>query len=155
MKIDPMFGITEVKLYHEGNRKPCFHVRIGWMMKVPKVEKVFNIDEYPSRITALADAKQFRDAELLKLINNGEWPPKTVYKKPWKNNKSGVIGVHRSRQYGGSKSRRKKLDCYRWTATWYSQGKIKTASFGETKWGITTAFKMACACREAKKNLYI
>lgn len=142
----PLFGISEV----DDKGELCFWVRLGWKDKKPRVSKRFGFKKNRGRKEALSKATAYRDKELSRLKKLKLYPPTRERIKLPSNNKSGVVGVHRSRQ----SNRYGSLNCYCWTATWSINGKVHTACFGETKWGELEAFEMACACRKAKRNIY-
>ncbi len=152
-----MFGITELLEKHS-QRTPGFQVRLGWKDNKPALDTEFSIKDFKTREFALRAATKYRDKELNKMKAAGTWPVdlSRAMNNTQVNNKSGVNGVHRARQWGklpGGKQGA--LNCFSWVASWYIKGKIKTASFGETKWGQKEAFQMACNCREARSNIYV
>ena len=149
-----MLGITKLTAKHK-NRIPGYIVRLGWTRGNPKISKEFSLADYATYEQALASALDFRDAGVAKLMEEEFWP-KNRYRcmdNPQCNNKSGVNGVHRARQWGNKDGKRQALDCYAWVATWHENKKMKTASFAEMKWGADAAFQMACECREARENV--
>lgn len=151
-----MFGITELKENHIC-RVLGFNVRLGWKDNKPAINAEFGNKDWGGRNKALKAAIEYRDAEIAKMKATGKWPVdrSRAMDNPQVNNKSGVNGVHRARQWGRfSGGKRGKLNCFGWVASWFTNGKIKTASFGETKWGAGDAFQMACNCREARANIY-
>jgi hypothetical protein len=149
-----MFGITEItEKYVSSRRAEGFYVRLGWSEGRPSVSAGFNNKQFGSREKALEAAVVFRDNELGKLQKAGKWPVEKVLTKPMRNNKSGVLGVSRTRQWSRGKPSK---DIYVWQASWHDPETKKpvNAKFSERKWGAEVAFDMACACREAKKNIY-
>lgn len=147
-----MFGITELTWKHS-SRLPGFNVRLGWCNGRPSINAEFTIRDYKSRGKALHEAVLFRDKQLLKLKKEGKWPVDRTRTKPLKNNKSGVLGVSRTPQWGrGGPSK----DIFVWQACWRDSVTRKAVSvkFSEKKWGKDVAFQMACACREARENIY-
>ncbi len=147
-----MFGITELTENH-ANRVAGFIVRLGWCAGRPSIHQEFSTEDFGGREHALQAAKTFRDEQLEKLKQEGKWPVERILTKPQCNNSSGVLGVSRSRQWSQGKPSN---DIFCWQATWRCKVKKKavTVKFSERKWGADTAFAMACACREAKRQIY-
>jgi len=147
-----MFGITELNYKHP-SRIPGFNVRLGWCNGKPSVNAEFSLKDYDSRGQALLKAILFRDKQLAKLIKEGKWPVEKSRTKPLKNNKSGVLGVSRTPQWSRNGPSKK---IFVWQACWRDSvtNKAVSVKFSENKWGKETAFDMACACREAKQNIY-
>ncbi len=150
--MNKMFGITELTEEHS-NRVPGFNVRLGWKDGKPVINSEFNNSKYGGRDSALAAAVDFRNKELKKLIQAGEWPVDRTHSKPGKRNKSGTVGVHRRKQWGKVNGKScPSDDIYVWVGTWVKDGVAGAAQFSERKWGEQEAYEMACAARKAKMN---
>jgi len=144
-----LFGITELKSKYK-NCKPGFVVRLRYVDNKPKIYKEFSNHKYGGKKQALEKAIKYRDEQVKILEKQGKWPADLHRTKPGVRNKTGVVGVQRAHQWGKGG----KLDCYKYVASWRENGKIKTVSFGETKWGDEIALQMAIDCRMARKNIY-
>jgi len=147
-----MFGITELTTKH-ASRISGFNVRLGWCDGKPSVNAEFAMRDFESRGKALHKAVLFRDEQLAKLKREGKWPVDRGRTKPLKNSKSGVLGVSRTPQWGRSGPSK---EIFVWQACWLDPVTKKAVSvkFSEKKWGEDIAFDMACACREAKENIF-
>lgn len=108
----------------------------GWYVRIYAnggvfTSKLFSDRQYGSKAKALESAVVFRDhnqmvADLQK--SEGNYPPrKPFYKKPPKNNVSGVVGVHKVISIIGGK------EMTYFQSTWNKDGKLLTKKFYVTK----------------------
>jgi len=146
-----MFGITKITEKHT-TRANGFFVRLGYSNRKPLITKSFKLSQFNNSTSGcLKAAKAFRDNELLRLKEDGLYPPDKRKVKPLTNSKSGVCGVSRTHQRSGGEAI---PNLYIWQASWINDDRTKGyASFAEKKYGGDNAFKLACASRNEKKRV--
>ena len=145
-----MKGITELKPEYK-NCSPGYRVRLRYCNGTPQIQQTFLDSKYGSHEKAHSAAKVF----VMLIEKRLPTQVSRTRTKPTVRSKSGIVGVHRARQYSGSKGKKKALDCFSWVASWYEDGKLKTKSYGETKWGAEVAKQMAIEMRKSKEAVIL
>jgi len=132
-----------MKHISRSDKKRAWLVRIGYVDRKPIVQKWF-YDAGNGKEASLQDAKAFVKEVTQELKNEGILPNNRHALRTNVNNKTGIIGVFRQREYKKVKGNKSvPTDSYRWVSSWYDKGKIKVRTFSESKYGYDTAKKLA------------
>jgi len=128
----------------------------GWYVRIYAnggvfTSKLFSDRQYGSKEKALKNAVAFRDhnqmvAELQK-SDDQLLPRRPFYRKPPKNNSSGIVGVHKISTKVGEK------ETVYFQATWNEGGKMHSKKYYITKTrSAQEAFDLAVAWRKSKEE---
>ena len=121
-------------------------VRVGYVDGKPIVQKWF-YDGRGDKEVSLKNAKVFVENTIKELEKYKMMPVSRYALRRGSNNKSGIVGVYRQREYKKVKGKSVPTDSYRWTGSWYQDGKVKLRNFSEKKYGYKKAKVLAKEAR--------
>ena len=140
MAVRPNFCLSRVD-------NPSSH---GWMVRIKRgkerITKFFGDNAHKGKRLAQYAARDFRDAQLKRLVAEGKLPRAEKLVCRQKRNRSGVIGISRFIKKAANGKESPYYAIY-WTP---SVGVAKSTTISIQKYGEERAFKMAVALRNQK-----